>query len=110
MHTCRVCKQQFCGSCFTHHGACDECIQGLISDASRATIIPEHVGDARTKIEKAKKLTEKLAETRDELRELYQDMAGNIQDIVESVGQGAETLERAFRDMDDGLDKCSELI
>lgn len=114
LYACRVCKREFCSSCLntgeSAAGACKDCIQDLVDNAARKTITPQEIGDARTKIEKVRKLTEKLAETRDELRELYQDMAGNIQDIVESIGEGAETLEHAFREMDDGLDKCSELI
>jgi len=113
LHSCRICKREFCSTCSDRSfsaGACSECVMSLVADAARATVTEKDLGDARTKIAQARKITQEIADKRDELRELYGSVYDDLREIAESVGDGTGAIMRALNEMEDGIDRCSERL
>jgi hypothetical protein len=99
-----------CEPCYGGYKACPTCVDKAVADAAKAALTAEQIGDARARLVKMNELARKLADTRDELRAEFGGSYDEMRDIAESVGEGSETIIRALRDLEDGIDKCSELI
>ena len=62
--------------------------------------------DMKKIIEKVEIEKKKMADARDEVRKLYDELAG----VVECFDCGVEGLDGAIRDLTDAVDKISEIV
>jgi hypothetical protein len=110
--TCPVCRKPVCPDCYTNHGACNDCITELVSDAQSKSKskynkgLPAKIKKLQTAVAKAVTLKAQIGDKRDEMRKL----ATELDEICYSFERGDESFSAALHHLEEGIDSCSELV